>query len=863
LLITITFLSGIAVAQPLTAIGDNVTVCQPGPQVIDVQANDQAAGGGPYVGNTYLFSTTTPKGSISLINADSILYTPNPGELGQDNFQYFIGDTALGNISIGNVVITLIARPGATDEQAITLSGQGLTIDVQSNDTANNGSLSTFINFAPANGTATVLNMDSILFNPDPGFVGQAIISYRVCNTCGCDSAQAIVSVERPCQTPESNDDIADVNEGEIRYIDVLSNDQIGGQNPNSLSIINGPLNGTAAIAGNLTIRYRSNPGFSGLDSIQYRLSTACGSDSAWLQILVSDSLCSRPMAMRDVVSTPWSDTCGGSYAVLQNDIDPAEQGGTITIVSVPSLGTATVNGNKITYTPSGNPADSLSTDSLAYSFCNVCGCDTAWLSIQYTAQSCNATAPTAGNDYYDICSGDTIILNLLDNDIDADGDQLFIDAIQNQPPSGAGIVSILNDTQAIIISDPNFSGSDYFYYQITDNGNPANTAIALVELELAPCIGAPQFQYPKGVNRDVLDVTLLEDQDSLICFDLPDPDADPVQIVSANGAFPGTLTILQDTCILLEPATDSSGSGSFVLIACDDRQPLCDTLILNVTVVPVNDAPVAVNDTFIYNWSGTLTMNVLANDSDPEGETISLTQILDPPFLGIAMQNSAGNIEYDADSSSAGIDSLSYVICDSTGACDTAWVFILVPVHAVDDIVIADYETPITFNVTDNDVTGPQTTVGILTQPFDGTLQLNPDGSITYSPFAGFQGNDQFTYYICEQKDTILGCDTATVFITVSQPPTAVIVPEGFSPNGDGINDFLVIDNISFFPDATLIVFNRWGNEVWRSENGYNNDFDGRTRDGDNLPDGSYYFVLELNDPAFPNPGGYLMINR
>jgi gliding motility-associated-like protein len=850
-------------AQPLTAIGDNVVVCQPGPQVIDVQANDQAQGGGSYTGQTYLFVNTTAKGTISLINGDSVLYTPNPGAFGQDNFQYFIGDTSLGNISIGNVVIDIKARPDVTGEYVSTRSGTSVIIDVQTNDIANNGSLSTFLNGLAQNGTATVLGQDSILFNPNIGFVGQGIVNYRVCNVCGCDSGTIIISVEPPCVTPSATNDLIDVAPEAVRFVDVLANDNLQGQLPSGLNILTAPQNGSPLATPAYRVRYQSNPGFIGSDSLQYLMMTDCGMDSAWLIINVSDSSCTTPLAIDDEVITPWSDSCGGLYDVLRNDFDPAGQGLTISLLDTAFIGSASVLNNRIAYTPSGNIADTAKTDSFRYSICNACGCDTAWLKVEYGKQSCNATDPVAANDAFTICAGDSIILDLLANDFDADGDLLKYLSITAQPSSGAGTVSILNDTQLVFVSNPAFTGNDYFYYQISDGGVPEASDIALVEITQLVCDNPPSFQLGAGNNIDSLTVVLFEDADSLICFNLPDPDGDAVSITSITGGYPGSIAVQQDTCIFLQTTPDSSGQGTFIVIACDDRQPLCDTLILTVIVVPVNDPPVAVNDSFRFTWTGTLTFNPLANDSDPENHPISLLQLLDAPQIGTAMQSGGGLIDYTPDSSRAGRDTFRYIVCDSLGACDTGLIYILVPVHAVDDNVITDYETPITLTVIGNDIRSFTTYVFELDQAANGTAVLNPDGSYTYTPDPGFNGQDQFSYYICDTVDTELGCDTALVNVTVSEPAKQVVVPEGFSPNGDGINDYLVIENINFFPNAELIVFNRWGSEVWRSEGGYADNFDGKTMDGDNLPDGTYYFVLKLMDPAFPDPGGYIIINR
>jgi gliding motility-associated-like protein len=77
--------------------------------------------------------------------------------------------------------------------------------------------------------------------------------------------------------------------------------------------------------------------------------------------------------------------------------------------------------------------------------------------------------------------------------------------------------------------------------------------------------------------------------------------------------------------------------------------------------------------------------------------------------------------------------------------------------------------------------------------------------------------------------------------------------IPNGFSPNGDGVNDTWIIDNIEQFPDNEVEIYNRWGELLFRSV-GYKTPFDGKYK-GKDLPVGTYYYVLKLNHPAYPEP--------
>jgi gliding motility-associated-like protein len=84
--------------------------------------------------------------------------------------------------------------------------------------------------------------------------------------------------------------------------------------------------------------------------------------------------------------------------------------------------------------------------------------------------------------------------------------------------------------------------------------------------------------------------------------------------------------------------------------------------------------------------------------------------------------------------------------------------------------------------------------------------------------------------------------------------------IPQGFSPNGDGINDFFYIADITSFPDNDLVIFNRWGSLVY-SKSPYDNSFNGIGNNGYDLPDGTYFYILKLgNGQEFSD---YIIINR
>ena len=131
----------------------------------------------------------------------------------------------------------------------------------------------------------------------------------------------------------------------------------------------------------------------------------------------------------------------------------------------------------------------------------------------------------------------------------------------------------------------------------------------------------------------------------------------------------------------------------------------------------------------------------------------------------------------------------------------------------------------------------------------------LNASGGVTYvwTPSTGLNDTtisnptasplETTTYYVTGTNAS--GC-MATDSVTVTVIPT-IQFPDGITPNGDGKNDTWVIDYIDEYPDAVVEIYNRWGELLFHSDD-YQNDWDG-TYNGENLPIGTYYYIIDLHD--------------
>jgi len=104
------------------------------------------------------------------------------------------------------------------------------------------------------------------------------------------------------------------------------------------------------------------------------------------------------------------------------------------------------------------------------------------------------------------------------------------------------------------------------------------------------------------------------------------------------------------------------------------------------------------------------------------------------------------------------------------------------------------------------------------------------------------------------------LACrDTAEVEVIQN---IRLIVPNTFTPNGDGNHDIFEIFNLQYFKNATVEIFNQWGERVFKSEPGYPTPWDGK-RGGQDLAESTYYYMIDLKEKGFNNQSGYLTLVR
>lgn len=227
----------------------------------------------------------------------------------------------------------------------------------------------------------------------------------------------------------------------------------------------------------------------------------------------------------------------------------------------------------------------------------------------------------------------------------------------------------------------------------------------------------------------------------------------------------------------------------------------------------------------------------------------ISFNSTIDPTTLICGLEIGENELIWTTDNGACGDQSIDTVIVNYQPLA-----------LAEADTIVVEFASQTEYNVTSNDnFVSEFFNINIIENPQNGTIELLKGGLISYQASAFFSGTDVFVYELCT-----MGCDCseAVVLVTVGAE-TACRIPSIFTPNEDGINDAFVIPCLNDplkFPNNEVILFNQWGDEVFRRE-GYENNWRG-TYNGEDLPDGPYYYVINFGDGTDP-ASGYIMLQR
>jgi parallel beta-helix repeat protein len=396
------------------------------------------------------------------------------------------------------------------------------------------------------------------------------------------------------------------------------------------------------------------------------------------------------------------------------------------------------------------------------------------------------ATVPPEARDDTAVTNEDeSVTVDVLANDTDPDGDPLTVTATSPQ----GGATATINPAGTVTYTPaPNFNGSGGFDYTVSDGRGATGTATVTVTVNPA---ADPPVTLPQSVATD-------EDTPRTITLSGSDPDGGALlfKIVSlpehgdlhdglnqtGYRIMPADLPYtMQGEKATFAPAADYNGPDAFDFLANDGSTDSAPARV-SLTVRPVNDPPVARDDSATTIKNKAVIIDVLANDSDAES-SITLRGV-SPAGNGLVLVNPDGKVTYQPDPEYVGPDQFTYTAEDTQGATDTASVSVTVfavdptdqPPSAGDDAATTNEDVAVTIAVlaNDSDPDGDPLTVSEVSAPSRGSATINANDTITYVPAPNANGSDSFTYTVSDGRGLT---DTATVAVTVTpvnDAPTA-----------------------------------------------------------------------------------------
>ncbi len=282
---------------------------------------------------------------------------------------------------------------------------------------------------------------------------------------------------------------------------------------------------------------------------------------------------------------------------------------------------------------------------------------------------------PTAKADTFQTLEDEPLIEDapgVLANDTDPNGDTLSASAISEV---SNGSLTLSEDGSLEYVPNEDFNGTDGFTYRIEDESGVADTASVTIHISPVndpPVAAADSFKTQED-SELVVEPTGVFGNDS-------DVDDDSLSASLVTGPENGSLTLDSDGSFEYVPAPDFNGEDSFMYEAVDDSSA-ADTASVMITVLPINDPPVANTDSFETTQDSTLTTaapGVLRNDTDVDGDTLAAMLVSSVSQGSITLRKD-GFFEYVPTSGFSGEDTFTYQAVDDSSAADTASVHITV----------------------------------------------------------------------------------------------------------------------------------------------------------------------------------------
>ncbi|ELA7161143.1 tandem-95 repeat protein [Vibrio parahaemolyticus] len=715
------------------------------------------------------------------------------------------GVNPTANDSDSLIVNRVNDAPVAKDDIATTQEDTAVTIDVLPNDSDVDGDKLSIQSASVPEAQGKVEIVDGkLVFTPAENFHGDAEITYTLTDGALTDQATVNVTVNAVNDTPVVESNLADQTLAEdftpytidlnTAFSDVDNVDgeltfSVSGNSNVLVSIENGiaTISPTADWNGSETLTFTATDpsGESVSQTVDFTVAPVVDIEADSADV-VEDT--------PTIINVLGNDTFESTDKVVSLDADNGPKNGTV-IVN---------NDGTVTYTPDDNY---VGKDTFTYVVTSGGVSESTTVEVNVTPVN---DAPVAKDDIATTQEDTAVTIDVLTNDTDVDGDTLSIQSAS--VPSDQGTVEIV-DGKLVFTPAENFNGHAEITYTVTDG---QLTDEAKVTVTVNPVNDAPTIKVDavESITEDAVSIDTVVAALTVRDTDTPEDQLAVSLENNSNGYFvlvgyevkltqAGVDAVNNDELNLKDLTISASVSDGVNPTASDS-----DSLIVN----RVNDAPTvenAIADQELSEDFATYTIDL--NDAFKDSDSALNFSVSGNSNVLVSIENGIATISPTADWN--GSETLTFTATDPSGESISQTVnFTVAPVaDIVADKATVVEDTPTIIKVLGNDTfEGDDQVVSLDTNngPANGTVSVNPDGSVTYTPNDNYHGTDSFTYIVTSggvSESTTVSVDVTPVNdapvakddIATTQEDTAVTID--VLPNDSDVDgDKLSIESVS-----------------------------------------------------------------